>query len=116
MLVKPLAGSGNSLSPSVQTKLTADQAETQRNDQVNKAVKKPDLSGLDELELEVKKNLNIMHDVDLHFKVHKSSGRIVVTVTDRSTGEVIREIPSSELLAFTEKFDKIVGMIFEENT
>ena len=116
MLVKPLAGSGISLSPSVQTKLTPDQAETQRNDQINKAVKKPNLLGLDELASEVKKNLNIMHNIDLHFKVHKGSGRVVVTVTDESTGEVIREIPSSELLAFTEKFDKIVGMIFEEKT
>ena len=114
MLVKPLTGSGKSLSPSVQTNLPKDQGETQRNDQVNKADKKPDLSGLEEIASDVKKNLKITHNVDLHFKVHKGSGRIVVAVTDGSTGEVIREIPTSEFLAFKDKFDEIVGMIFDQ--
>ncbi len=114
MLVEPLTGSGKSVSPPVQAGIPADQETAQKDDQVKKSVKAPNLSGLAELASDVQKNLNIMHNVDLHFTVHKASGRIVVTVTDESTGEVIREIPSSELLAFADKFDEMVGMIFDQ--
>ena len=114
MLIEPVTGSGKSVSPSVQVGLPADQETAQRDDQVKKSVKAPNLSGLAELASDVQKNLNIMHNVDLYFTVHKASGRIVVTVTDGSTGEVIREIPSSELIAFATKFDEMVGMIFDK--
>ena len=114
MLVEPVTGSGKSVSPSVQAGLPVDQETAQRDDQVKKSVKAPNLSGLAELASDVQKNLNIMHNVDLHFTVHKDSSRIVVTVTDRSTGEVIREIPSSEFIAFANKFDEMVGMIFDQ--
>ncbi len=114
MLVKPVTGLAKSVSPSVQAGLPADQETTQRDDQVKKSVKEPNLSKLTELASDVQKNLNVMNNVDLHFTVHKASGQIVVTVTDGSTGEVIREIPSSELLAFADKFDEIVGMIFDQ--
>jgi len=62
----------------------------------------------------VQKNVNIIHNVDLQFSVNKDSGRIMVTVTDKDTGEVIREIPPSEIVKFAEKFDEMVGMIFDQ--
>jgi flagellar protein FlaG len=34
----------------------------------------------------------------LEFQVDEQSGRTVVTVKDRNTGEVIRQIPSEEIL------------------
>jgi len=38
----------------------------------------------------------------------------MVTVTDKDTGEVIREIPPEEIVKFAEKFDEMVGMIFDQ--
>lgn len=115
MSIKPITGSVKSLYPSFQAKLTSDPGETKRNDQINKSTKAPNLSELEELSSDVQKHIKIMNNVDLHFKVHEDSGQIVVTVIDESTGEIIREIPSSELLAFADKFDEIVGMIFDQN-
>jgi flagellar protein FlaG len=114
MLVEPLTGSGKIVSQPVKAGPPSEQDTAQKDDQVKKSVKAPNLSGLEELASDVQKNLNIIHNVDLHFTVHKASGRVVVTVTDKSTGEVIREIPSSELLAFVDKFDEMVGMIFDQ--
>ena len=100
--------------PSVQAKFIPGPDETKRNDQINKSDKSLNSSGLEELLSDVRQHINIIKNVDLNFKVHEASGQIVVTVTDESTGEVIREIPYSELLAFADKFDEIVGMIFDQ--
>ncbi|MEE4384000.1 MAG: flagellar protein FlaG [Pseudomonadales bacterium] len=42
---------------------------------------------------------------DLQFSVHESSGRTVITVTERGTQRVIRQIPSEEMLALAERID-----------
>ena len=59
MLVEPLTGSGKSVSPPVQAGIPADQETAQKDDQVKKSVKAPNLSGLAELASDVQKNLNI---------------------------------------------------------
>jgi flagellar protein FlaG len=57
---------------------------------------------------------NKLNDVDLHFSVNQSSGTIMVTVTEESSGKVIREIPSSESLQLAAKMDEMIGMIFDK--
>jgi len=59
-------------------------------------------------------SLNMIHNVDLQFSVHDSSGRIMVTVKDASTGQVIREVPPSDLLNLAAKLDEMIGLIFDE--
>lgn len=39
---------------------------------------------------------------DLHFSVDKGSGRVVVKVIDSATQEVIRQIPSEEVIALAQ--------------
>ena len=39
------------------------------------------------------------HSRKLEFRVHEESGRTVITVRERNTGEVIRQIPPEEVLA-----------------
>lgn len=114
MIIEPVTGSGKSMALSPQVKLPADQETAQRDDDAKKAVQKPSLVELSELATDVQKNVNIIHNVDLQFSVNKNSGRIMVTVTDEATGEVIREIPPSELVKFAEKFDEMIGMIFDQ--
>lgn len=80
----------------------------------DKQVKEPDPSRLAEMAASVQKSLNIMHNVDLRFSVHEASGRIMVTVTDESSGKVIREIPPLEILQLAAKLDEMVGMIFDQ--
>ena len=114
MLVEPLTGSGKSTVLSSQARLPVDQGTTQRDDDTKKAVQAPSLPELSELASDAQKNIDIIHNVKLQFSVNKDSGRIVITVTDEATGEVVREIPPSELVKFAEKFDEMVGMIFDK--
>lgn len=113
MMIEPLTGSGKSMSLSAQARPNIDQEAAPKDDEVKKAAHIPDLAGLTELATDVENNLSIMHNVDLRFTVHKDSGQIMVTVTDETTGKVIREIPPSEFIEFADKFEKMVGMIFD---
>jgi len=51
---------------------------------------------------------------DLHFSVNRPTGKVQVTVSEKSSGKVIREIPSSESLQIAAKMDEMVGMIFDK--
>jgi len=113
MRVEPTA-SVKSEAPAVQARLPAAQATNQKVKEVQQPVKSLDLPDLEELASDVLKNLNIMHNVDLRFSVHKASGQIMVTVIDESTGKVVREIPSSEILELAARMDEMVGMIFDK--
>ncbi len=55
---------------------------------------------------------------DLQFNVDDSTGRVIVTVRDSETNEVIRQIPSEELLALSRHLaeasdDDVSGFLFE---
>ena len=62
----------------------------------------------------IQKNLSMIHNVDLQFSVHEDSGEIMVTVREESTGEVIREIPPSEMLDLAARIDEMVGLLFHQ--
>ena len=114
MRVGPITASVKSEAPAVRARLPAEQATNQKDKEVQQPVKSLDLPDLEELAADVLKNLNIMHNVDLQFSVHKASGKIMVTVVDESTGKVVREIPQSEILELAAKMDEMVGMIFDQ--
>ncbi|MCK4818643.1 flagellar protein FlaG [bacterium] len=114
MRVEPITASVKSEAPAVQARLPAEQATNQKDKEVQQPVKRENLPDLEELAADVLKNLNIMHNVDLRFSVHKASGQMMITVIDESTGKVIREIPSSEILELAAKMDEMVGMIFDQ--
>ena len=114
MIVESVTASGKSTVLSSQARLPGGQETAQRDDDAKKVVQAPSLSELSELASDAQKNIDIIHNVNLQFSVNKDSGRIMVTVTDEATGEVIREIPPSELVKFAEKFDEMVGMIFDQ--
>lgn len=50
----------------------------------------------------------------LQFSVDKGSGDTVVKVIDTETREVIRQIPSEELLAIAERLRETAGVLLEE--
>jgi flagellar protein FlaG len=49
---------------------------------------------------------------DLQFSVDDSSGETVIKVLDTQTDEVIRQIPSKEVLALTQNFESLKGVLF----
>ena len=114
MLTEPVNIPGQSLPPTAQARLPSGKGIPQRDDNVKKEEKEPDLSRLAELVVDVQKNLRLIHDVDLQFSVHEASGEIMVRVCDKSTGEVIREIPPSEVLNLAARLEQMAGLIFDQ--
>jgi len=68
------------------------------------------------LAVDAQKNLNMIHNLNLTFTIHEASGEIMVTVSDESTGEVIREISTFEVLNLTAKLDEIRGIVFDQKS
>lgn len=50
----------------------------------------------------------------LRFSMDDDSGRTIVRVIDTETDEVIRQIPSEEMLALIRHFSEVTGKIFDE--
>ena len=49
---------------------------------------------------------------DLQFSIDESSGDTVIKVLDTNTEEVIRQIPSEEVLALTRNIESLKGVLF----
>lgn len=54
---------------------------------------------------------NIRRNLD--FALDDSSGRLVVKVTDGATGEVIRQLPSEEVLRLAESLEEVRSLLFK---
>lgn len=50
----------------------------------------------------------------LQFSLDKDSGRTVVKVMDTDTNEVIRQIPTEEVLAISQAVDKFKGLLIKQ--
>ena len=50
----------------------------------------------------------------LQFSLDKDAGRTVVKVMDTDTNEVIRQIPSEEVLAISKAVDKLKGLLIKQ--
>ena len=115
MFIEPVNGSGKQVAPLAKPELLPDvKAGMPGNGQDPPALETPDLAELAEMTVDVQANLNIMHDTALNFSVHESSGRVVVTVADEKTGEIIREIPSGEFLNLSVKLEEMFGILFDQ--
>ena len=55
-----------------------------------------------------------MRSIELRFSVHEETDRIRVTVFDKETGEMIREVPHQDVLDLMAKIDEMIGILFDE--
>ena len=113
MLIEPVNGSAKDVTLTAQTELAVASRPVSNSREGPKAENRLDFSDIANLVADAQRNLNIMHDKNLNFSVHQASGQVMVTVTDETTGEVIREIPSSELLNLAARLDEMVGILFD---
>lgn len=51
---------------------------------------------------------------DFSVSVDKDSGMVVIRITDAVTGEVVRQVPSKELLEADRNMERIVGLIVDD--
>lgn len=78
-----------------------------------KEEEKPDVKLLQEV-LEVAQEHFHIRDIGLKFVVHEQTGRIKVTVLDKETGEMIREVPPQQILDLMAKIDEMMGMFYDQ--
>jgi len=83
----------------------------EKSEKNERSVELPDMQVMAE---DLQNNLKVLHDVNLQFSVHQASGQVVVAVTDRESGEIIREIPSREMLQLAAKLEEMMGMLFDQ--
>jgi len=48
------------------------------------------------------------------FSIDDSSGKTIVRISDAKTGEMIRQIPSEEMLELARSLDKMQGMLLKQ--
>jgi len=92
---------------------SADRAGSPTNDVAERGVKAPPeatrldavVSGINELVHELQR--------ELHFAVDDQSGETVIKVVDRATDEVVRQIPSDEVLRLRQRLAEMSGALFD---
>ena len=62
---------------------------------------------------EIQDRLDVM-GTRLDISVNKEPNAFVVTVTDRESGETVRQFPSEEVLTLKKKLQEITGLIFDK--
>lgn len=50
---------------------------------------------------------------DINFNLDDESGRVVINVTEASSGDIIRQLPSEEALRLSESLSEIRSLLFE---
>lgn len=63
---------------------------------------------------EVEQDIQLMHNVGLHFSVHDATGRTMISVIDKETEDLIREVPPEEFLNLAAKIDEMIGILFDK--
>lgn len=81
----------------------AEQKQAHGNRQVTEAM-------LEELEHDI----NTMHSIGLKFSKHNDTGRTFVKVLNKENNEVIREIPSEDVLDLAGKIGEMIGILFDK--
>lgn len=51
----------------------------------------------------------------LSFEIDENTGRTIIKIIDRESGEIVRQIPPQEFLDTVAALNKIAGSIFKEN-
>ena len=51
---------------------------------------------------------------ELRFAIDSDSGKAIVRITDQKTGEMIRQIPSVELMEIARSLDRMQGLLFSQ--
>jgi len=63
---------------------------------------------------ELEQDIESIHNIGLRFAKHDATGRTIVTVLDKESNEVIREIPSKDILDLAAKMEEMVGFLLDK--
>lgn len=77
------------------------------------SVTKPDRAQLEAATKSVREFVEAINN-NLEFSVDHDTGQLVVKIVDRVTKEVIRQVPSQEMLALAKALDSIKGLFVKQ--
>ena len=83
--------------------------------QTREAVQEPAQVDREQLQAAVSDIQDFVQSVrrDINFALDEDSGRMIINVTEASSGDVIRQIPSEEALRLAENLTEIRSVLFE---
>jgi flagellar protein FlaG len=55
---------------------------------------------------------NVASSTDLQFSVDSATGRTIVSIVDAETGEVVRQIPTEEIMKMARSLERMQGLLF----
>ena len=91
----------------VDTSMEKQVKELQQKQEVNKEVQKvEEQQAIEEVASKLQDFVNLI-DKKLQFSVDENSGRHIVTVTDKLSGDIIRQIPSEEVLRLAQNLSDL---------
>jgi flagellar protein FlaG len=93
--VRPLPGQGGTADAAVQ------------------AAQKPDVQRVQKAAEEINAQLRELAK-NIRFSVDQDTGETVVKVVDTETGDVIRQIPSEEMLAISRSLERLQGVLLKQ--
>jgi flagellar protein FlaG len=111
MSIEPIAASVSNMVTVGKGEIPVEKGALNSDQEAPKDIKGPDLS---KLVSDAQRNIDVMHGKNLNFSVHEASGRTMISVTDETTGQIVREIPSREMLNLAVKLEEMMGLIFDE--
>lgn len=74
----------------------------------------PSTARLQQAVAEVQSRVESSINSNLQFSLDTETGKPIVRVTDKNTGELIRQLPSEEVLALAKSLDKMQGLLFKQ--
>lgn len=79
-------------------------------------VQKPEAPSPADLQQALKEVQTAINGVanDLRFSIDEDTGRTLIKIVDRETDEVIKQIPSEELLRIAKALDKFQGLLVKQ--
>lgn len=114
MQIETVSTSGNLLPSSSKDGSTSGITAAAIIGETEKEEKVTDKKKLEVMAAELQETLEVFHNVKLKFAIHEASDKVIVIVTDESTGEIIREIPAREILDLSAKMEEMMGMLFDK--
>lgn len=103
--IKPADSALTPMEQATQSRQRADQRQ-QREEETRQVT--------EEMLKELEQDIEVMHNIGLKFAKHNDTGRTMIKVLDKVSDELIREIPSEEVLNLAAKIEEMIGILFDK--
>jgi len=113
MAINPIGSSGLAPTPAA-PRPTGSAPSSVRVDAAPSPAPQPSQEQVQQAIESVKRTVEPAVSNSLEFSIDNDTGKTIVSVTDAKTGEMIRQIPSKELLEIAKSLDRMQGLLLRQ--